>query len=109
MIFKKSLSASQGSTLDEQRAWRRAVYGEVMQLEGKGGLSITEACEAAHVSRAGFYRHFDDHAPQQADTELRDQIQQICWQSRSYGYRRGRGRPRPPRRRAYGPRGSRGL
>ena len=59
-----------------------------MQLEGKGGLFITEACEAAHVSRAGFYRHFDDHAPQQADTELREQIQQICLQSRSYGYRR---------------------
>jgi putative transposase len=59
-----------------------------MQLEGKDGLSIAEACEAAHVSRAGFYRHFDDHAPQQADTELRDQIQQICLQSRNYGYRR---------------------
>jgi putative transposase len=59
-----------------------------MQLEGKGGLSIAEACDAAHVSRAGFYRHFEDHAPQQADTELRDQIQQICLQSRHYGYRR---------------------
>jgi putative transposase len=59
-----------------------------MQLEGKGGLSIMEACDAAHVSRAGFYRHFEDHAPRQADTELRDQIQQICLQSRHYGYRR---------------------
>lgn len=59
-----------------------------MQLEGQAGLSIAEACDAAHLSRAGFYRHFEDHAPQQADTELRDQIQQICLNSRCYGYRR---------------------
>jgi putative transposase len=59
-----------------------------MQLEGKDGLSIVEACDAAHVSRAGFYRHFEDHAPQQSATELRDQIQQICLKSRCYGYRR---------------------
>jgi transposase InsO family protein len=59
-----------------------------MRLEGKPGLSIAEACEAARLSRAGFYRHFDEHAPLQADTELRDAIQQICLKSRLYGYRR---------------------
>ncbi len=48
-----------------------------MQLEGKAGLSILEACDAARVSHAGFYRHFDEHLPRQADTELRQQIQQI--------------------------------
>jgi hypothetical protein len=37
-----------------------------MQLEGKAGFSISEACDAARISRAGFYRHFDDHAPQQS-------------------------------------------
>ena len=59
-----------------------------MQLEGKAGFSISEACDAARISRAGFYRHFEDHAPQQSATELRDQIQQICLNSRCYGYRR---------------------
>jgi hypothetical protein len=44
-----------------------------MQLEGKAGLSILEACDAARISRAGFYRHFDEHLPRQADTELRQQ------------------------------------
>jgi len=53
-----------------------------MQLEGKAGFSISEACDAAHISRAGFYRHFDDHAPQQSATELRHEIQQICLNSR---------------------------
>jgi hypothetical protein len=39
-----------------------------MQLGGKSGLSIVEACDAARLSRAGFYRHFDEHTPRQADT-----------------------------------------
>ena len=56
-----------------------------MQLEGKAGFSISEACDAARISRAGFYRHFDDHAPQQSATELRHEIQQICLNSRCYG------------------------
>jgi len=59
-----------------------------MQLEGKAGFSISEAYDAARISRAGFYRHFDDHAPQQSATELRHEIQQICLNSRCYGYRR---------------------
>jgi transposase InsO family protein len=59
-----------------------------MQLEGKAGLSIAEACQAARLSRSGFYRHFEEHLPRQANTELRGQIQQICLESRCYGSRR---------------------
>jgi len=59
-----------------------------MQLEGTAGFSILAACDAAHLSRAGFYRHFDEHAPRRADAELRACIQQICLESRCYGYRR---------------------
>ena len=59
-----------------------------MQLEGRSGLSIAEACDAAHVSRAGFYRHLDEHAPRQAETELRGKLHQICLDHRSYGSRR---------------------
>ncbi len=59
-----------------------------MQLEGKAGLSILEACDAARVSRAGFYRYFDEHLPRQADTELRQHIQQICLDHRCYRSRR---------------------
>jgi putative transposase len=59
----------------------------MMQLEG-GHLSIEEACEASRVSRAGYYRHFDDHAPRQAEVELRDLIQRVALEHRCYGYRR---------------------
>ena len=59
----------------------------MMQLEGSP-LSIEEACCAAQVSRAGYYRYFDEHAPQQAETELRNRIQRIALENRYYGYRR---------------------
>jgi len=58
-----------------------------MQLEGSS-VSIAEACQAALVSRAGYYRFFDEHAPRQAETELRDRIQRVALKNRCYGYRR---------------------
>ena len=59
----------------------------MMQLAGER-LSIEEACRAAQVNRAGFYRHYDEHAPRQAETELRDRIQRVALENRFYGYRR---------------------
>jgi putative transposase len=59
----------------------------MMQPEGNR-LSIEEACTSAQVSRAGFYRHFDEHAPRQAEVELRDRIQRVALEHRCYGYRR---------------------
>jgi putative transposase len=59
----------------------------MMQLEGLP-ISIEEACRAARVSRAGYYRFFDEHAPREAETELRDRIQRVALKNRFYGYRR---------------------
>jgi len=57
----------------------------MMQQEG---FSITDACRGAGLSRAGFYRHYEEHAPAQADVELRAAIHKIALESRAYGYRR---------------------
>jgi putative transposase len=57
----------------------------MMQLEG---FQAEHACAVARVSRAGFYRHSEEHEPRQADVELRDQIQRIVLENRFYGYRR---------------------
>jgi transposase InsO family protein len=57
----------------------------MMQQEG---FSVTEACRGAGLSRAGFYRHWEEHAPAQADMELRDAIHKIALENRFYGYRR---------------------
>jgi hypothetical protein len=59
----------------------------MMQLEGLT-VSIEEACRAAQVSRAGFYRFFDEQAPRQAEIELCDRIQRVALENRFYGYRR---------------------
>jgi len=58
----------------------------MMQLEGD--FSIGQACDLARVSRAGFYRHYEEHEPRQADMALRDAIQRIVLANRFYGYRR---------------------
>ena len=57
----------------------------MMQLEG---FQSSHACDIARVSRAGFYRHYEEHEPRQADVALRDLIQHIVLENRFYGYRR---------------------
>ena len=57
----------------------------MMQFEG---FQAYRACDLAHVSRAGFYRNYEEHAPRQADVELRDLIQRVVLENRFYGYRR---------------------
>jgi len=57
----------------------------MMQLEG---FQANRACDLTHVSRAGFYRHYEEHEPRQADVELRDLIQRIVLENCFYGYRR---------------------
>ena len=57
----------------------------MMQLEG---FQASHACAVAGVSRAGFYRHYQEHEPRQAEVALRDLIQQVVLENRFYGYRR---------------------
>jgi putative transposase len=57
----------------------------MMQLEG---FRADHACQIAQVSRGGFYRHYAEHEPRQADVAVRDLIQRIVLENRCYGYRR---------------------
>jgi putative transposase len=55
----------------------------------QGSLSIERMCHLAQVSRAGFYRAFQEQEPQQEEMDLRSTIQQIFLEHRRrYGYRR---------------------
>jgi len=56
-----------------------------MQLEG---YSVARACELARISRAGFYRQWEEKAPRQLESELRDAMQRTALANRCYGYRR---------------------
>ena len=46
-------------------------------------------CELSGMSRAGFYRHWEAWPHGQANTAMRDAVQQIIVEKRFYGYRRG--------------------
>jgi transposase InsO family protein len=58
----------------------------MMPRAGQGW--IARACQLTGVSRAGFYRHYEDHAPREAAADLRDAIQRVALADRCYGYRR---------------------
>jgi putative transposase len=56
----------------------------------QGEIGIEGYCRLAGVARAGYYRHWVQVEPQEADGELRDRIQRICLAHRAYGHRRVR-------------------
>jgi len=57
-------------------------------MRAQGQLSIQRMCELAGVSRASFYRHWEEREPAAAETELRGAIQRLAVAHRYYGYRR---------------------
>lgn len=55
----------------------------------QGSLSIERRCQLAQVSRAGFYRSWQEQRPVEEEMEVRSAIQQIAIEHRRrYGYRR---------------------
>jgi putative transposase len=55
----------------------------------QGNLSIARMCHLAQVSRAGFYRAYQQREPHQEELDLRSSIQQLYLEHRRrYGYRR---------------------
>jgi len=57
-------------------------------MQSQGGLNTLRMCELATVSRASFYRHWEEKAPTEAEMALRDVIQRLAVGHRFYGYRR---------------------
>jgi putative transposase len=58
-------------------------------MQPQAHRSIESLCRIAGVSRAGFYRHWQEHEPRVEETEVRAQVQQIVLaHRRHYGYRR---------------------
>ena len=58
------------------------------QVAAQGQASIERMCELGKVSRAGFYRDWQERQPQEAEVALRDAIQKAALARRTYGYRR---------------------
>jgi putative transposase len=78
----------------EARRQRNDISGEKAsttksEMPLQGNLSIERMCQLAQVSRAGFYRFLQSHAPVEEDMTMRSTIQEIALEHRQrYGYRR---------------------
>jgi hypothetical protein len=86
--FKACLAASRGSADAASAGPNRAIYEQIdKETQREEAMTILHMCEAADVSRAGFYRR---HEPttQDRDIVLRDQIQKIALEFPCYGRRR---------------------
>ena len=58
------------------------------RVAAQGQTSIERMCELGKVSRAGFYRDWQERQPEEAEVALRDVIQKAALARRTYGYRR---------------------
>lgn len=54
----------------------------------KGAATIERLCRLGGVSRAGYYRRFEERVSARADADLMDAIQRLALSHRHYGYRR---------------------
>lgn len=57
-------------------------------MRAQGKASIERMCELSRVSRAGFYRDWQQQQPDEAENEIRDRIQKEALKHRRCGYRR---------------------
>lgn len=51
-------------------------------------MTVQQTCEWTGVSRASFYRDWEQKAPSEAEVALRDEVQRTALAYRDYGYRR---------------------
>ena len=59
-----------------------------MRVDQLAKIDVGHLCQIAGLSRASFYRSFEDQAVREADVALLSQIQILCLKHRYYGYRR---------------------
>src|SRR3984893_9026516 len=83
-ISKERLAAFQGTTPASRHQWQRRLYEQIQEAEA----AVNGLCQAAGVSRAGYYRFLRRPQRKEADMDLRSRIQGIALQWPAYGYRR---------------------
>src|SRR5580692_4396289 len=66
-FFRECLAKDRKEGRDDRR-WRECIYAEIRsRMRSQGGLSIQRMCELAGVSRASFYRHWEEREPAAAE------------------------------------------
>src|ERR1035441_9894457 len=89
-FFSKCLAQGQGRTPAEYRNWRLSIYDVIRsRAPEQGTLGVERMCHLAVVSRASYYRHWEEVAPDEAEMAARVSIQEVVLRHRRrYGYRR---------------------
>ena len=59
-----------------------------MRVDHVTKIDVSHLCNIAGLSRASYYRRFEDRPVLEADVELLSQIQMLCLKHKYYGYRR---------------------
>jgi putative transposase len=79
-----------GATAAELRCWRVSIYEEIREMTGlQGKGNVERSCRLAGVSRAGFYRDWQQSEPDEEEVALRDRMQTLFLEHRGhYGVRR---------------------
>ncbi len=86
-FFKRAFKRVKESNQKSASAGATASTGDPAMMRGKA-FDNRGMPTAVGLSRIGFYRHYQEHEPAQADVELRDAIQKVALENRFYGYRR---------------------
>ena len=90
-FFQRCLAEGRGSTPEQYRFWRDAVYERISERTEslQGQLTVEQRCGLAQVSRAGYYRSLQEKAPAEEAQEVRAAVQKVVLEHRRrYGYRR---------------------
>jgi hypothetical protein len=88
-IFSRVPCGGPGDSPAERRRWREQIYAEIRsRARTQGGLTLQRMCELVGVSRASFYRSWEQQEPTAAEMAVRDAIQGAAMAHRYYGYRR---------------------
>src|SRR5208283_1995490 len=67
-FFRSSLAQHRGTRPDERGAFRRRIYRTIeAAVTAQGRTSVERMCDLARVSRAGFYRDWQQREPSQAE------------------------------------------
>ena len=77
-FFQRCVAQNRGSTPARQRVWRDCVYEEIRVMRPQTHLSVESMCRLAQVSRAGFYRHWQQREPRSEEIELCAEVQRIA-------------------------------
>jgi hypothetical protein len=86
-MFSAGLAPFQDASHSQRRQWRRRIYEEVQEAS-KAESAVKRLCQAAGVSRAGYYRFLLRAETKPADMDLRNLIQRVVLQWPTSGYRR---------------------